>query len=62
MTFWLCAACHIGFVVPERPIEIITLESISVYDLWLEEQEDDEDDEYQWGPYIDPDYYPLDDF
>lgn len=63
MTLLIACACSCPGV--ERKVETVTLQSISVYDLWLWEQSGDYDDGYTWdheapqlfGPEY---YYPED--
>jgi hypothetical protein len=54
----LCACTCPGV---ERRVEIVTLESVSVYDLWLWEQSGDYEDGYTWDheapQMFGPEYY-----
>jgi len=40
----VCASCHVVAFAPPREVEIITLESITMYDAWLADREDDDEE------------------
>lgn len=62
---WLIACPCVCVTPPRREVVIITLQSVSVYDLLIAEQAEPDEAEDGWnyyGPPIEPEfYYPVDD-